>query len=652
MKKSTFRLTILACLAVFLFIPLFVAQANPPEQGGPPQIPHAKEGHVDCLSCHEKGLNGAPQYPADHAGRTDEMCVMCHTFKAGAPTTAGTAAPTGAGASQTAPATSAPATAAPATSTAAATTPATLAPATMTATGTAAPPASTAPATSAPATAPAGASPTIAATAAPATATTIKPPTVAATTAPSATLAAPAASGGPPNIPHTLQGRDQCLTCHQNGVGGAPKVPASHAGRTNDMCRTCHQPQPVAPVVVPTQVIHAPATANQNSCADCHLSQGGASAKIVQDHAASIHAARGVQCVDCHGGDPTKKTQAEAMSPAAGFTGRIKTADVPALCAGCHARVELMRQYDIPTDQYAQYRQSVHGLKLAQGDTNVATCFVCHDGHGTKEVNDPSAQVYPQNVPALCGSCHANAQLMQPYGIPTNQYDLYKKSVHGIALLQKQDPRAPSCATCHGTHGAAPPGFSEVANVCGSCHSATQDYYLKSQHAGTAAGTPKCVTCHGRYDVGPASEAMFVATGDRGCSSCHAAGSPQAASVQQILAAITTGAKAVDDASNAIGRAAGTGLIVAPEQAKLADAKTNLITARAAQHTLSLDTVKARTDKATSIAQDVQADAEKAIGESVIRREAMVIGLVVAALAIASLYLIRRELYRQLPPRE
>ncbi|MBI4788229.1 MAG: cytochrome c3 family protein [Chloroflexi bacterium] len=555
MKSRLVRIFLLIALALVLglFLPYLVAHASPPAQGGPPPIPHAKEGRTDCLACHEKGLSGARKVPPDHAGRTNEMCVACHQVKPGAPAAGGTPAPS--------------------------------------------------------------------------------------------------TSGTIPTIPHIVEGREQCLACHQAGIGGAPKVPTNHAGRTNEQCRTCHQAKVLPPVVVPTRVASLPNPTNQNTCAECHTTQGGASAEIVAQHVSSVHAARGVQCVACHGGDATKKVKEEAKSKTAGYVGKPKTAEIPALCASCHARVELMRQYDLATDQYSQYQVSVHGIQLAQGDNNVATCFVCHDGHATKEVNDPSSNVYPQNVPALCARCHSNTQLMQPYSIPTNQFDLYRQSVHGIALLQRQDPRAPSCATCHGTHGAAPPGFSEVANVCGSCHSATQDYFLKSQHASNAPGTPKCVTCHGRYDVGPASEAMFADSGTRGCRSCHAPNSPQAATIQQLADAITTSAKAYDDATLAIQRAAGTGLIVAPEQAKLADAKTNLITARAAQHTLGLDTVKEKTTKATDISKQVQANAEKAIGESVIRRQAMVIGLFVAAIAIGSLYLIRRELYRQLPPK-
>jgi predicted CXXCH cytochrome family protein len=45
---------------------------------------------------------------------------------------------------------------------------------------------------------------------------------------------------GPPLIPHTLEGRESCLSCHQ--IGGVP-LPEDHEGRTEDLCLTCHEPQ-------------------------------------------------------------------------------------------------------------------------------------------------------------------------------------------------------------------------------------------------------------------------------------------------------------------------------------------------------------------------------------------------------------------------
>lgn len=459
-------------------------------------------------------------------------------------------------------------------------------------------------------------------------------------------------AGGAPRIPHPLQGRDNCLACHGTGIGGAPVLNSNHSGRTNEMCRGCHQPvQTEEPaLVVPTLVPHIAPTLNQDTCVDCHTQLGGASVKIVQDYKSSIHADRNVFCVDCHGGDPTKTTKEEAMSTKAGFIGKPKTVDIPALCASCHSRVELMRQYDVPTDQWAKYLTSVHGRKLAQGDTKVATCFTCHDGHGTKKTNDPSAKVYSLNVPALCGSCHSDAAMMSTYGIPTNQYDLYKQSVHGIALLEKQDTRAPSCATCHGTHGAAPPGFDEVSNVCGSCHTATQAYYLQSKHASGATGTPKCVTCHGRYDVGVPSETMFVGNTSRDCTSCHATGSPQAQTVKDIYNSLFNSANKLDQAQRATMYAGTLALITAPEDVKIAQAKTNLITARAAQHTLNLKTIQESTGKADTMSQTVISDAEKAVGDSFFRREVMGVGLAIMALSIISLWFIRREVYKRLPP--
>jgi hypothetical protein len=142
---------------------------------------------------------------------------------------------------------------------------------------------------------------------------------------------------------------------------------------------------------------------------------------------------------------------------------------------------------------------------------------------------------------------------------------------------------------------------------------------------------------------------MFEGEGARQCGSCHTATSPQAKTVQEIDQNLRDSAAAVDQAAAAIQRAAGSALIVAPEEVKLAEARTNLITARAAQHTLSVSAIKERTDKATAAAKAVIADADKAQADSVFRRQFMGVGLAIMALAIASLYVIRRELYKQLP---
>ena len=42
------------------------------------------------------------------------------------------------------------------------------------------------------------------------------------------------------SIPHELEGRANCLMCHAEGTDSG--VPASHVGRTNAVCTACHQP--------------------------------------------------------------------------------------------------------------------------------------------------------------------------------------------------------------------------------------------------------------------------------------------------------------------------------------------------------------------------------------------------------------------------
>ena len=95
------------------------------------------------------------------------------------------------------------------------------------------------------------------------------------------------------------------------------------------------------------------------------------------------------------------------------------------MCGSCHADVERMRAYGLPTDQYAKYLSSVHGQRLLPRG---------HPGRGLHRLSwrprhqegvRPDSPVFAPNVPALCASCHADAERMEPYGIPTDQYEIY-----------------------------------------------------------------------------------------------------------------------------------------------------------------------------------------------------------------------------------
>lgn len=237
-------------------------------------------------------------------------------------------------------------------------------------------------------------------------------------------------------------------------------------------------------------------------CANCHAPQAG-------EFADSVHAA--LACGDCHGGEVSYELDPSEIERYAGeaasdrppfdhgtsFRGKPSRAAVPDACGECHADVERMNPYGLRTDQLARYWTSGHGKTLKQkGDDRVAVCTDCHGVHAIQPGHRPGSRTHPFNVPDMCGSCHANAELMGDYDLPVEVVAEYRQSVHGVLLLQQQDSGAPTCATCHGNHSAMPPGFASVGTVCGQCHHHVTDHFEKSVHAGQEFHKG-CVQCHG-----------------------------------------------------------------------------------------------------------------------------------------------------------
>src|SRR5512137_1950270 len=113
--------------------------------------------------------------------------------------------------------------------------------------------------------------------------------------------------------------------------------------------------------------LHATAQApaqDEIVCIRCHGTLPGKLGEPVRLWRDSIHAANGVACNNCHGGDP--QDAANAMSPARGFLGAPKEAAIPDFCGRCHVGVK------------KDYLQSAHGMALGKGGP---TCVTCHSNH-------------------------------------------------------------------------------------------------------------------------------------------------------------------------------------------------------------------------------------------------------------------------------
>jgi hypothetical protein len=117
---------------------------------------------------------------------------------------------------------------------------------------------------------------------------------------------------------------------------------------------------------------------------------------------------------------------------------------------------------------------------------------------------------------------------------------------------------------------------------------------------------------------------------------------------QTLYTNLTTAAEAYEEAEAAIGAARQVGMLVSPMEGQLREANTDLVSAEAVQHTLDVEAVAEHTDRVVEISEEVTASAEAAIAQSVFRRRAMVIAVAAIALTIVALYMLKRELDKQM----
>lgn len=343
-----------------------------------------------------------------------------------------------------------------------------------------------------------------------------------------------------------------------------------------------------------------------SSCGVCHSDR-----KV--EYQNSIHARADVRCVDCHGGNERDLTDA-AHEKRFGFRGKFSRKEIVLLCGNCHAKSRLMNTYGIRSDQLTQYKTSAHGQALfRRNDPNVAICTDCHGVHGVVSVKSPSSPVYYFNVPQTCGRCHSNKKMMDRYHLPADIVQRYREGVHGKLLVQKNRRDVPNCIRCHGSHGAAPPGVNDIENVCGQCHVRTRDYYDKSAHkmAFLQNGISQCMSCHAPHRTEKAVLNYF----DKKCSRCHDKNSGEFRRAQQIRVQIESVQQDIQDVYAYLHQAQRRGIYIDDYLEQLSEARTRLVEAIPASHSLRLEDVEQFTSEARGVAADVRIAVEGKLGE-------------------------------------
>ncbi|MBI2900119.1 MAG: cytochrome c3 family protein [Planctomycetes bacterium] len=348
-----------------------------------------------------------------------------------------------------------------------------------------------------------------------------------------------------------------------------------------------------------------------SSCAPCHEKERAQEEK-------SVHLREGVACTDCHGGDPKEIDKGRAH---ADRVKKVPHTEVPKLCGGCHADVRRMNPYGLPTDQLSRYQTSRHGEVLAQGDTEVATCTDCHRAHGVLSVKSPDSPVYPRNVPGTCGRCHGDEELMKKRGKKSTAPALYRQSVHAALLFDKGDLSAPTCATCHGNHGAVPPGVRDITHVCGKCHVKEHEVFERSPHfQPTRQGDFKgCVQCHTNHKI-----LKSPADIRKKCGLCHDEDHPGPKRFDAIFARIDRGEAALRRTGERLEELTRAGFHTEDDRVLWEQAKTANRQILPGQHALDLKTVEDLASTAEKTLAEVDRSLEEKEKSKRVRRLALV----------------------------
>lgn len=382
----------------------------------------------------------------------------------------------------------------------------------------------------------------------------------------------------------------------------------------------------------------------KNTCIACHKELGGKYVVPVREWENSVHYEANITCEKCHGGDPTSFEYKQNCSKNVHVP---KPSEIPSFCGDCHSDASKMRQYNLRTDQLSLYKMSVHGkLLLEKGDTNVATCVSCHGSHNILAKNNPMSTIYRSNVPRTCAKCHANKELMEPYGIPTSQYSEYVNSSHGKLLLQKGEKRAPNCADCHGIHGAAPPGIEEVSHVCGKCHAVTAKYYSKGPHylAMQEVGIPRCIDCHNTHYIRYPSNALFFGKEKRHCGSCHEIDSEAYMVGQKIVRYIEEAAIEIERAKSMMKSVQRTGMDLSALENSISRARTHIVEVLPVTHTLSPAEVLKYTNQVKTETLEVEKKANDISKELSRRKRTLKVALVLTHFIMILLFIKKRSL--------
>jgi len=227
-------------------------------------------------------------------------------------------------------------------------------------------------------------------------------------------------------------------------------------------CITCHSVHDIKNVEDPLSKVYP--TKIVELCGSCHSSaefmkhyNPALPVDQVAKYKTSVHGnlnekgnPDAAECASCHG--------SHEIQPVKDSRSLVYATNIPGVCSNCHSDAKLMAKYKIPTDQYKNYVQSVHGIALLEkGDLSSPSCNDCHGNHGAVP---PGVE----SISKVCGTCHVL------------NMELFEQSPHKKAF---DEHNYPECESCHGNHLVNKVTDDMVGTqkpaVCVKCHSVDEN---------------------------------------------------------------------------------------------------------------------------------------------------------------------------------
>lgn len=229
--------------------------------------------------------------------------------------------------------------------------------------------------------------------------------------------------------------RKMCATCHENqGLELVKSVhdkagPADEQGRGTLLdCGQCHgsNPHHILPVADSRTPVFV--DLQLGTCGKCHEKQMDEYKKTSHGHGLYQSGLLvTATCASCHG--------AHGIYRAADKRSTLYKANVASTCGKCHRLIA------------ERLSTSIHGRgdgpggmaeRLAPGGKSLQrpSCTSCHQGH---EIALAASSQFRQQLPNLCGNCHADLS------------GRYAMSIHGELTALGYQPAA-NCYDCHGSH--------------------------------------------------------------------------------------------------------------------------------------------------------------------------------------------------------